>query len=102
MPSRLLSKNVEISIHKTLIYGCETWSRTLKEERSLRVFENRVLRKLFGPRRREETGRWRKLHNKDLHTLYSLSGIIRMLKSKRMRWEGHVEKMRREVMGKKE
>jgi hypothetical protein len=59
----------------------------------LRVFENRVLRKIFRPRRDEVTGEWRKLHNKELHDLYSSSSIIRIIKSKRMRWEGHVARM---------
>jgi hypothetical protein len=72
----LLSKNLKIRIYKTIIlpvvlYGCETWSLTLREEHGLRVFENRVLRRIFGPKRDEVTGEWRKLHNEDLRDLYS-------------------------------
>jgi hypothetical protein len=64
--------------------------KTIREERRLRVFENRVLRRVFGPKRDEVTGGWRKLHNEELHKLYSSSSIIRMIKSRRMRWAGHV------------
>jgi hypothetical protein len=76
MRSRLLSKNVKIKIYKTIIlpvvlYGCETWSLTLREEHKLRVFESRVLRRIFGPKRDGVTGGWRKLHNEELHDLYS-------------------------------
>jgi hypothetical protein len=70
-----------------VLYGCETWSLTLREEYRLRVFENRVLR-IFGPKRDEETGGKRKLHNEELHNLYSSPSIIRMIKSRRMRWAG--------------
>jgi hypothetical protein len=77
---RLITK---IGIHKTIIlpvvlYGCETWCLTLREKRRLRVFENRVLRRIFGPKRDEVTGDWRKLHNEELHNLYSSPSIIRM------------------------
>ena len=70
-----MSKNIKIEIYKTIIlpvvlYGCETWSLTLREERRLRVFENRVLRIIFGPKRDEVTGEWRKLHNVELNDLY--------------------------------
>jgi hypothetical protein len=65
-----------------VLYGCKTWSLTLREEQRLRVFENRVLRRIFAPRRDEVTGDWRKLHNEELHTLYSSPNIIRMIKSK--------------------
>jgi hypothetical protein len=75
-----------------VLYGCETWSLTLKEEHRLRVFENRVLR-IFGPKRDEVTGEWRKLHNKELRDLYYLPSIIRMIKSRRMGWAGHVARM---------
>jgi hypothetical protein len=96
--SRLISKTLKIKIYKTVIlpvvlYGCETWSLTLREEHRLRVFENRVLRKIFGPKR-EEDGSWRKLHN-ELHSLYSSPNIVRMIKSKRIRWTGHVARMGR-------
>jgi hypothetical protein len=76
LSSRLLSKNATVKICKTIVllvvlYGCETWSRTLREEHRLRVFENRVLRRIFGPKRDEVRGEWRKLHNEELHILYS-------------------------------
>ena len=82
LSSRLLSKNLKIKIYKTIIlpvvlYGRETWSLTLREERSLRVFENGVLR-VFGPKRDEVTGEWRKLHNEELNDLYSLPNIVRV------------------------
>jgi hypothetical protein len=76
-----------------VLYGCETWSLTLREEYRLRVFENRVLRRIFGPKRDEVTGEWRKLHNEKLHDLYSSPSIIRIIKSRRMRWAGHVARM---------
>jgi hypothetical protein len=94
----LLSRNLKIKIYRTLIlpvvlYGCETWSLTLREERRLMVFENRVLRRVFGPRRDEVTGEWRKLHNEELNELYSLPNTVRVVKSRRMRWAGHVARM---------
>jgi hypothetical protein len=73
-----------------VLYGWETWSLTLREEHRLRVFENRVLRRIFGSKRDEVAGGWRKLHNEELHDLYSSPSIIRMIKSKRMRWVGHL------------
>jgi hypothetical protein len=90
-------KNLKIKIYKTVIlpvvlYGCETWSSTLREEHRLRVFENRVLRRIFGPKR-EEDGSWIKLHNGELHDLYSSPNIVRVSKSRRMRWAGHVARM---------
>jgi hypothetical protein len=90
----------QISIYKTIIlpvvlYGCETWSLTSKEKHRLRVFENRVLRRIFGPKRDEVTGEWRKLHNKELHNLYSSPSIIRIIKSRWMRWAGHIARMER-------
>jgi hypothetical protein len=75
------------------MYGCETWSLTLREQHRLRVFENRVLRRIFGPKRDEVTGEWRKSHNGELHNLYSSPDIIRQIKSRRMRWTGHVARM---------
>jgi hypothetical protein len=74
-------------------YGCETWSLTLREEHRLRVFENKVLRRIFGPKRDEVTGGKRKLHNEELRDLYSLPSIIRIIKSRRMRWAEHVARM---------
>jgi hypothetical protein len=81
-----LSKNLKIRIYRTIIfpvvlYGCETWSLTLKEEHRLRVFENRVLRRIFGPKRDEVTEEWRQLHNEELRDLYSSPSIIRITKS---------------------
>jgi hypothetical protein len=91
LPSQLLSKNIKIRIYETIIlpvalYGCETWSLILREE--LRVFENMVLKRIFGPKRDEVTGDWRKLHNAELRSLYYSPN--RMIKSRRMRWAGHV------------
>jgi hypothetical protein len=71
-----------------VLYGCETWYLILREEHRLRVFENRVLRRICGPKRDDVTGDWRKLHNEELHNLYSSPNIIRMIKSRRMRWQG--------------
>jgi hypothetical protein len=93
-----MSKNIKIRICKTtvlpvLLYGCETWSPTLQEKHRLRVFENRVLRRIFGPKRDEVTGGWRKLHNEELHDLYSSPNVIRMIKSKKMNWTGHVARI---------
>jgi hypothetical protein len=90
----LISKNLKIKIYRTVIlpvvlYGCGTWFLTLREEHRLRVFENGRLRKIFGPKS-EEDGSWRKLHNDELHSLYSSPNIVRVIKSRRMRWEGHV------------
>jgi hypothetical protein len=90
-------QNLKIKIHRTVIlavvlYGCETWSLTFREEHRLRVFGNRVLRRIFGPKREEE-GSWRKLHNDELHSLYSLPNIVKVIKSRRMRWVGHVARM---------
>jgi hypothetical protein len=76
------------------LYGCETWSLTLREEQRLRMFENRVLRRIFGPKRDEVTGERRKLRNEELHNLYSSPDIIRQVKSSQMRWVGHVARMR--------
>jgi hypothetical protein len=68
-----------------VLYGCETWSLTLREERRLRAFENRVLRKVFGPKRDEVTGEWRKLHNEELNNLYCSPNIVRVIKSRKIR-----------------
>ena len=87
----------EKNIHRTVIllvsYGCETWSLTRREERKLRVFDNMVLSRIFGPRRDEVTGEWRRLHNEELNDLYSSPNIVRVIKSRRMRWAGHVARM---------
>jgi hypothetical protein len=77
-----------------VLYESENWSLILREEHRLRVFENRALRRIFGPKRDKVTGGWRKLHNEELHNLYCSPSIIRMIKSRRMRWAGHVARMR--------
>jgi len=87
----LLSKNLKIKIYRTIIlpvvlYGCETWSLTLRGERKLRVFENMVSRRIFGPRRDEVTGEWRRLHKEEINDLYSSPNIVRVIKSRRIRW----------------
>jgi hypothetical protein len=96
----LLSKNTKSRVYRTVVvpvvlYGCETWSLTLREEQRLRVFENGVLRRIFGPKRDEATGEWRRLHNEELNDLYSSPHIIRVIKSRIMRWAGHVARMGR-------
>jgi hypothetical protein len=101
LSSSLLSKNAKIRIYKAIIlpvvlYGCETWSLTLRERNRLRVFENRVL-KIFEPKRDEMIGGWRKLHNEKLHNLYASPNIMRIIKS-RMRWAGYVARMGRRGM----
>jgi hypothetical protein len=84
---------LHISKLSDVLYGCETWSLTLREERRLRVFENRVLRRIFGPKRDELTGEWKKIHNEELNNLYCSHIIVRVIKSRRMRWSGHVARM---------
>jgi len=98
MSSGLLSKNLKIKIYRTIIlpvtlYGCETWSLILREERKPRVSENMVLRRIFGPGRDEVTVEWRRLHNEELNYLYSSPNIVRVIKSRRMRWAGNVARM---------
>jgi len=97
LSSRMLSNNLKIKIYRTIILpilcGCETWSLTLREERKLRVFENVVLRRIFGPRRDELTGDWRRVHNEELNDLYCSPNIVRVIKSRRMRLAGYVARM---------
>jgi hypothetical protein len=96
LSSCLLSRNVKVKIYiKTILlpvvlYGCETWSLSLKEEHRLRVFENWVLGRILGPKRDEVMGELRKLHSEELHNLYSSTDIIRQIKSRQMKWTGHV------------
>jgi len=91
-----------------MAYGCETWSLISREQRKLRVFENVVLRRIFGPRRDEVMGEWRRLHNEELNDLYSSPNIVWVIKSRGMRWVGHVARMGEErgvyrvLMGKPE
>jgi hypothetical protein len=96
--SCLLSKNLKIKMYRTIIllavlYGCETWSAMLREERSLRMFEKRVMRRITGRKREEVVGDWRRLHNDELPNLYASPNIIRAIKLRRMRWVGHVAYM---------
>jgi hypothetical protein len=98
LSSDLLSKNIKIKIYRTIIlsaalYGCETWSLTLKEERRLKVSENRVLRRILGPKRDEVTKDWIKLHNEELNDLYCSPNIIRVIKSRGTRGTGRVARM---------
>jgi hypothetical protein len=98
LSSRLLSRNIKTRTYNTItlpvgLYACKTWSLTLREEHRLRVFKKRALRRIFGPKRDEVTGGWRKLHNEEFHNLYSSPSIIRMMKSRRLRWTGHVARM---------
>jgi hypothetical protein len=91
-------QSTKIKIYRSIIlpvvlYGCETWSLTLKEEHRLRVFENRVLRRICGPMRDEVTGEWRRLHKEELNDLYSSPTIFRVIKSRTMRLSGHVARM---------
>jgi hypothetical protein len=82
-------------ILSVILYGCETWSLTLREECTLSVLENRVLRRIFGPKGDEVTREWRKLHNEELNGLYSSTNVVRVIKSRIMRWAGHVACMGR-------
>jgi hypothetical protein len=98
LSSSLLSKNVNIKIYRNIIFpvvlsGCETWSLALREECRLGMFESTVLRRILGPKRDEVTGEWRRLHNKELYAVYSSLSIIRVMKSRRLRWAGHVARM---------
>jgi hypothetical protein len=101
LSSILLSTGIKIKIYRSIIltvvlYECEIWSLTLREECRPRVFYKRVLRRIFGPKRDEVTGEWRKLHNEELNNLYCSPSIVRVIRSRRMRWVGHVA-----CMGKK-
>jgi hypothetical protein len=94
----LRSEKISLKAHRIIIlpvvlYGCENWSLTLREERSLRVFDSRVLRKISGPKRDEVTGEWRKLHNEGLSDLSSSPSIIRVNRSRRTRWAGNVARV---------
>jgi len=98
LSSSLLSKNLKIKIYRTIIlhvvlYGCETWALTVKEERRLRLFENKELGRSFGPKRDEVTEEWKKLHTEQLNDLYSSPNIFRVIKSRRMRWMGNVARI---------
>jgi len=98
LSSSLLSKNLKIKIYRTIIlpvvlYGCETWPLTLRQERKLRVSENMVLRRIFRVRREEVTGKWSRLHNEELSDLYSSPNNVWVIKSRRIRWAGHVARM---------
>jgi hypothetical protein len=91
----LLSKNLKIKTYGTIIlpvivYGCESWSLTLREGRRLRVFENAALKRIFGPKREEVRREWRKPHSEELNDLYSSPNIVPVIKSRRMRWASHV------------
>jgi hypothetical protein len=87
-----MSARRQFSPPSLFLYGCETWSLTLRDEHRLRVFENRMLRRIFGPKRDGKVGGWRKLHNEQLHKCCSLPNIISVISSMRMRWAGHVER----------
>jgi hypothetical protein len=98
LSSSFISKSVKINTYRNIIlpavlYGCETWSLTVEKEGRLRGFENRVLRRIFRPKRNEVTGEWKRLHNKELYGLYSSPDIIRGIKSRRMIWAEHVTRM---------
>jgi len=94
----LLSKIIKFKIYRSIIlpvvlYGCETWSLSFREERRLRVSENRVLSRIYGPKRDEEIGEWTKLHNEELNDMYCSPNIDRVIKSRRMRWAGHIARI---------
>ena len=98
LSSSLLSKNVKSKIYRTIIllvvlYGCETWSLTLREKNRPKVFKNRVPRKIFGYKRDEVTGEWRRLHNKEVYDICSSPDIILVIQSRIIKWAGHVARM---------
>ena len=100
LSSSLISKNGKSKIYITIILpvvlcGCESWSLTLREECRLRVFKNRVLRRISGPKRDKVTGEWRRLQNKELYALYFLPDIMPVIKARRLRWAGQVVRMGR-------
>jgi hypothetical protein len=104
--SELLSKNLKVKIYINIIlpvvlYGCETWWLILREEHRMKLFENMVLRRMFGPKRDEVTEEWRKLYNEELNDLYPSPNIVRVIKSRRLRWAGHVARLgwREECIG---
>ena len=94
LASCILIKIYRTTILSVVLYGCETWSLTLREESRLRVFENTVMRRIFGPKRDEVKREWKKLHNEELYGLYSSSNIVQVVKS-RMGWSVHVARMGR-------
>jgi len=98
LSSSLLSKNIKVNIYNTVIlpavlYGFGTWSLALRDERRLSVFENRLLRRIFGPKRDEVTGERRKRHNEEIYELHSAPRTLRVTKSRKMSWLGHVARM---------
>jgi hypothetical protein len=106
LKSRDLSRNTKLRIYKTIIlpvvlYGCETWALTRQQENRFRVFENKILRKIFGAKRDEETGEYRRLHNQELEELFDSPSIIRVMKARRTRWAGHVARMGEERVARK-
>ena len=95
LSSSLLCKNLKIKLYRTIIlpvvlYGCETWSLTLREEHRLWLFENVVLSRIFGPKMNEVTREWLQLHNEELNDMYTSANVVLVIKSRRMRWVGHV------------
>ena len=103
LSSRMLSKNIKFKIYKIMIltvvfYGCETWSLTLREERRMRVFETRMMRRMFGPKRDKIPGEWRKLYKEELSDFYSSPNIVHVSKSRRLRWAGHVALMGERIL----
>ena len=87
------SQFAALALLPVVLYECETWSLTVREDRRLRVFENRALRRIFVLKTDDVTGEWRRLHNEELHALYSSPDMIRVIKSRRLRWAGHVTRM---------
>ena len=92
---------LDLKIYKTIIlpvvlYGCEAWSLTLREESRLRVFENRILKQIFRAKR-DANGEWRRLHNEELYSLYRSSNIVRAIKTRKLRWAGHVARMEEDM-----